>query len=209
MYVVGLDLSLRSPGFAVYDRITEHWDLHGFVQNKKMPVGTRYTDNCTVHLLPPIPKNCADTDVYTYILRHLTIQILDRLKDQDVLFILEGYAFSKHNNGTYKLHELGGVVKTALSQMKFRQKVYPPTYWKKLITGKGNCSKQDVFNHISQSLNSGPNLQALFGLDLSKVANVPHPIEDMSDAVGLVLASLVESKTTSMKNVSGVKRKRN
>ncbi len=208
MYIVGLDLSLRSPGFAVYNLESDQWDLYGFKQNQKSVEGLSGSDKCNLCLLPLIPSKCEDTVVYNHILYYLKLHILDRLKDQSVLFIIEGYAFSKQHNAGYKLQELGGVIKSAIFNGGFQQRVLPPTYWKKLLTGKGNCTKLEVFQHLHSPTSSSPSLIDLFNLDVNRTTTIPHPIEDIADAVGLILASRIEGQTTQIQARQNKKRKK-
>ena len=57
--------------------------------------------------------------------------------------VLEGYAYARANQA-HQLGELGGVVRLALADHGFAVVDVPPAVLKRLATGKGNASKDEV-----------------------------------------------------------------
>jgi hypothetical protein len=116
----------------------------------------------------------------------------------DVKVIIESYAFAATGSGhSYKLQELGGVIKHAIwkSFPTWIVDIVPPTSWKKGALGTGRATKHDVINHL---LDHGPcvSLMEILKLDLTKQGGVPCPAQDLADATCLVLSDLSEFRTT-------------
>jgi crossover junction endodeoxyribonuclease RuvC len=64
--------------------------------------------------------------------------------DADVV-VLEGYSFGSKGRSLFQIGELGGVVRLKLWREGIAFAEVPPTVLKKLATGKGNASKDEVF----------------------------------------------------------------
>jgi hypothetical protein len=189
--VVGLDLSLTSPGVAIYDTCTKLWSLYGFAQRVREQQQSLAPPIC---LLPPIPAGTrSNEERYEYIRRHIVDDILSRYADEaEVLVGIEAYAFGAKGAGhSYKLQELGGVLKHSL-WVRFpgwTQVLIPPTKWKKSTTGNGRATKLEVVEYVAAN---GPCLPlvAMLGTPLGRNGAVPSPAQDLADAVCIVLSLL-------------------
>ena len=186
--IVGVDLSLKSPGVVVLSQ--ETWTLYFFQQLKR----ERHLKfkSANVVMLPPIQNTKTTTDVerYAFICKHIA-QIVN--KYENPLVALEGYAYSCQSAHSAKLHELGGVLKYMLRE--HRVVVIASSMWKKRAFGKGNLDKRQVVDKVKTH---GPclDLFTLFGVDPKK-KHVPNPIQDIADAIGIVLtAGLIEDEAT-------------
>ena len=187
--VVGLDLSLTSPGIAIYHN--GKWSLYGFAQRvreQKQPVIP------PICLFPPIPtQTSTNEERYEYIRRHIVDDVLSQYADEEeVLVGIESYAFgAKGAAHAYKLQELGGVVKHSLWVRfpRWTQILIPPTKWKKCTVGNGRATKLDVVEYVGRN---GPCLPlvAMLGTALGKHGEVPSPAQDLADAVCIVLTLL-------------------
>lgn len=60
------------------------------------------------------------------------------------LVVIEGYSFGSRGNAILSAAELGGVIRMALHDLGYRWVDVPPATLKKLATGKGNASKEQV-----------------------------------------------------------------
>ena len=145
--LIGLDLSLRSPGYATYRVEASSWNLYAHQQTKRhsrfkggVHVGRNRAH--TVRLLPPIPVSSStptsiDVARYIFLWDQFEEHVLKPLHDAgevDVRCILEGYAYAKVGTGfSYKLHELGGVFKTNLHRKGIQFVVTQPSAWKRIL----------------------------------------------------------------------------
>jgi Holliday junction resolvasome RuvABC endonuclease subunit len=194
---IGLDLSLTSPGIAVYDTGSDQWSLYGFVQRNR-DIGTTYRkedSNVSIQMLPKIPTSgmSSNEERYEHIRSNLMNCILVQYKDriEKVVVAIECYAFAAKNTGSsYKLQELGGVIKHSIhcAFPSWTQVIITPGAWKKQTVGNGRASKQDVVVHVCTN---GPcvNLMDVFGMSHNKNCSIPCPVQDLADAVCIVIAA--------------------
>ena len=191
---VGLDLSLVSPGVAVYKTMSASWSLYGFAQRVREQ-GFRYKLAPTViHLFPMIPGAEKPNEVrYEHIRHHIVDLVLDRLEPEtgeSVVVGIECYAFGAKNSGSsYKLQELGGVLKHDI-WIRFpgwTQLVIPPSQWKKQTLNNGRATKADALRFVECH---GPciTLLSVLGLTITKNDEIPCPTQDLADAACIVLA---------------------
>jgi Holliday junction resolvasome RuvABC endonuclease subunit len=183
---IGLDLSLTSPAVAIYDKMTDTWLLYAFAQRVREDGFVRHHKNVTITLLPAIPCTVRNEERYEHIRRHLVDSVLGTYQDvPEVRVGIEHYAFgATHTGNSYKLSELGGVIKHSIYMRYPRWTIttVPPTQWKKYIVGNGRASKSDVVDFVQQALGLPP-LLSLLGLTLSASGAVPCPAQDLADAV--------------------------
>jgi Holliday junction resolvasome RuvABC endonuclease subunit len=197
--LIGLDLSLTSSGICVHDTVLNTWRLYGFAQRKR-EIGFS-TDLVT--LFPPVPpSSVCNEERYEHIRHHIMKTILEPLStDLDsrlVRVLIESYAFAATGSGhSYKLQELGGVIKHAIWKLcpDWTVEVVPPTSWKKAALGMGRATKHDVVQHV---VSHGPcvSLLDVLSLDVTKTGGIPCPVQDLADATCLVLSDLSEIRRT-------------
>jgi len=134
---IGIDLSLVSPGVAVYVHATNQWILYGFAQRAREQSMTRRHHNTSLIMLPPIPAVSTATNEgrYEHIRHYIVDVIMGHYTDATCVTVgIESYAFGARNSGSsYKLQELGGVVKHSIwkTYPHWTQTMIPPTLWKK------------------------------------------------------------------------------
>jgi hypothetical protein len=193
MILIGLDISLRSPGFAIFDQTLDTWKLFGFAQRKDQ-INFRWSNadkTISIQLLPVIPKGLTDWATYQFIMKHIEYNVLSSVNTSShIQPIMEGYAYVRPGiaGHSYKLHELGGIVKHYFyTTYQVDTIVIPPTRWKKVCLENGNASKLDTVLSLKQYY---PQIDLLniFQITSVKNDNVVHPIQDLADAVCLILA---------------------
>lgn len=123
--IVGLDMSLTSPGYARY--IVEVDQLSsGFIDVKKMKM----------------------TGMKRILwLRDFVLELVESPNMRVVVFI-EGYSFGSKGRSTIDLAELGGAVRIGLSDMNISFYEIPPASLKRFITGSGNSDKAVVLKEL-------------------------------------------------------------
>ena len=195
---VGLDLSLTSPGVAIYDTGSASWTLYGFVQRVREQGLTRYSGTTTIRLVPRIPSAASSNEERYEHIRHYIVDVMlaPFHADPCVVVGIECYAFGAKNAGSsYKLQELGGIVKHSLwkTYPAWRQEIITPGQWKKHTIGSGRATKADALKHVR---NHGPNVCLLpeLGLELTSTGDVPCPAQDLADAACIVLSLLKKQR---------------
>ena len=176
MYILGIDMSLTSPGLALYNTETNNWQLRCFANRNR--------EECLVSgplVIWNRPK-AFDTDIERYI--HIIDQIVAYVKDIPVEHIvLEGYAYAANGAHSAKLHEITGILKYVLTQHFPLAKwtIFPPTSWRKIVHGNGHASKQMAIDRVKTSI-----------MDVAEVLGITNgsPLTDICDAVCLVYAVL-------------------
>ena len=190
---MGLDLSLISPGIAVYNTSSHAWILYGFAQRVREQGLQTQQDSTMICMLPPIPNTRTTTNEerYEHIRHHIIETIMSPFRHElDVVVGIESYAFGAKNSGSsYKLQELGGVLKHSVWKHypKWTQEIIPPTKWKKQIVGAGRATKSDIVEYVRTH---GPCVALLdiLGLEVSKTGNIPCPVQDLADASCICLS---------------------
>jgi hypothetical protein len=190
---IGLDLSLVSPGIAVHNTTTGSWVLYGFTQRVREQRFTYINQSTRVHLFPAIPRVAASNEErYEHIRHHIVECILLPLlpTTERVVIGIECYAFGAKNSGSsFKLQELGGVLKHDIWRRfpAWQQVIIPPTQWKKQVLDNGRATKSDALRFITSN---GPciSLMSVLGLIITKNGDIPCPAQDLADASCIVLS---------------------
>ena len=192
----GLDLSLISPGVAVYDTENDTWFMFGFAQRIRENGVTNRHQEVTIVLLPTIPNSPTTTNEERYEhIRHHIIDIImaPYVHETDVVVGIECYAFGAKNSGnSYKLQELGGVLKHGVwkTYPHWRRQIIPPSQWKKKTVGNGRATKAEVVEYIRTNGPCVP-LMSLLGLSPAKNGDIPCPVQDMADAACICLSTTI------------------
>jgi len=216
-FAVGLDLSFKSPGFAIHDLHENKWYVYAFAKLVRDKDASLHTQTTSVTLLPSLPglvskknlklltpsERCKrDMNCYLHVEKYLLI-ILDLhipkdLRKKDVTKVLiEAYVFSapEESGNNYKLHESGGIIKRALFLAGFEDvQIITDSEWKRTVVGHGKASKLDVVHFIT---NNGPCVDMLkfLGYDETKLPphkkggiKVPSPSQDLADSSAIAMA---------------------
>jgi hypothetical protein len=194
---VGLDLSLVSPGVAVNNTSDGTWSLYGFAQRCRERQFTYTNASTNIHLFPSIPRTGVTNELrYEHIRHYIVDCVLSELVPtigERVVIGIECYAFGAKNSGSsYKLQELGGVLKHSIWKQfpTWSQVIIPPSQWKKKAIGTGRATKADALTFV---LSNGPcvPLLSVLGLVVTKNGDIPCPAQDLADSACIVLALAV------------------
>lgn len=120
-------------------------------------------------------------DIFTE-LEHLIVH-------KDITHIIkEGYAFGFNNRGMTKIVELGGIIQLLVEKYSLKIVTVPPKTLKKIISGNGNASKDDVAH----------SLMSLYG-------TIEFEDDNQSDALAMWTVGKHYHKLLSNKDDYGVK----
>ena len=192
MLLVGIDLSLRSPGVAVFD-MSRNVICVGFMpqtktQSSRVPAVLRMPSGTEVRLISMVPghqRNYSDSTVGRSIdvverIMHLISTAADPPAEvKNIRVRLEGYSFGKFggSSSVTVLSELNGILKAQLETSGIGYEVVAPNSVKKSFTGQGNADKLAMFERF----------QALTGCARPFAgAGVPSPWQDMADAFAIL-----------------------
>lgn len=106
---------------------------------------------------------------------------------------IEGYAFGASNSGySSRLYELCGIFKYLVYTEGWGEviAVSPPSI-KKSFTGNGRSDKMDMLNAFTAK--GFPNVCKIFGERVQSNRKVKNPIQDIVDAVALLLQCIVSA----------------
>lgn len=201
--VVGLDMSLTSPGIACFSAGV--WNLWCFALRKKDENLQWQSTDGTVKLkvLPMIPgPSLPDVDRYRHIITHIQRECVPHWPSDSRLY-LENYVFVKPGlaGSSYKIHELGGILKYELAKTHPFLTTVAPSVWKKQLTGISGLSKHQTLLYVQSQLPQ-LDLMNLFGFGSTLI--VPNPVQDIADAIGIVMAAIDGQKPTCYSTASQI-----
>ena len=178
--ILGLDLSLSSPGISVIDKSTGIIHTYFYPQRKRELNFVFKSELFNIIALCPFDSNLCLYQKYHRICQ----DIIDVISGHQVEFVmLEGYSFGSTNSSSMsKLYELGGIVRYHISVLGIPFEDIAPTSLKKQFTGSGKAQKEDMYQtFISKNL---PNLKRIFKVE--QCNGVPTPVQDIVDSVALI-----------------------
>lgn len=198
-YFIGLDLSLQSPGMAVYDAETKRTSLW-FVPNRKREMGLNASSPSSLvrlHSFAPYTDVETKTDAARCI--GIARRILHACKSLPVaqcVVGIENYAFSKaltnSTNNLTRLAELCGVVKCALFARGFRIACLSPSQIKLLFCGSGKATKFTMWLAFQPMW---PTLWSILRFDKqpTESSTIPNPLTDVVDAFAIAKVLTLQS----------------
>lgn len=199
MFVVGLDLSLKSSGCAIFNTQTEIWFLFAFAANQSQVGAYQVRPNVFVTIAPkvPLPDTATPIERYVHVQQYLVAELCTRIPPEhrsDTYVVIEDYcAKANQRRSGIRQHENGGSVKCALHNAGFKDlNLVLNNTWKAGTVQKGNATKIDTVHFICDN---GPQIDLLkmFHLvenSLNKkngVVQVPTPVQDLADASAICL----------------------
>lgn len=172
MRILGLDLSITSPGFCIMD-VDEKYeivniDLHGFTKTDKWVWDG---DGLIIHKVPK------EYDSHPPHYRPFMIYEIMKpyLKDVDYIAI-EDYAFGAKGK-VFDIAESSGALKNIFYSMKIPMKKFPPMTVKQCATGSGGADKVMMGLAFSAS-----GLKKFVNSYLFELPEYNNPQEDLIDA---------------------------
>lgn len=170
MKFVGIDYSMTSPGICIIDENDQIEKLYYFTQKPKL-------EGKQSDVVEGIPYPIYGNDIERFHkLATITVELIKKANDK-VEIGIEGYSFGSSGSRVFQIAENCGILKHLLLLQGHQFQVVPPTVVKKLATGKGNSSKEPVYNAFVEQ--TGIKLNELLGIKSEKVGS---PMSDMADA---------------------------
>ena len=189
MIIIGLDMSLRSPGFSATNTCDGTWTIGClYLPNlkKSFPQASidvtnifSVTDSVEVIIYPRISNADPDIKRYDHIVKNLShfIRHVNATDREEIRMYIEGYAFvHKFAGSDYKTKELTGIVKYTFRNLN--PITVPITTWKKVVSGSGKLDKAGALKQVAGVINL--DLVALLGTSDS-------PAHDIADAMCIAL----------------------
>ncbi len=215
-FVLGLDISVQSPGIALYDRVTQSWSLLAWRQRK-----TDAADDRTIlHKDTPIhvcfePEDPESTMPHLRIrrMRAKTDRILEFVKERlDALSytcfpraierliegyagilstpicVIEEYAYHISSSAMTPLAEIGGIIRMQLELEEWDWIELNPSSIKLGLSGKGDADKMDMWQAFSRIYGWPLHTWCLVDKlpDPATSRKISTPLQDLVDAVGIV-----------------------
>jgi len=188
MNIIGLDLSLTSPGIVILD--TTSYRIVNYTLGSTL-VKHKEDANC-FPLISNIYTNKQKTNLIKYNTIVETIKRLIVLNNVKYCAI-EGYSYSSSGQSAYQLAELDGIVKYTIHHvLKKPLRIYEPSLVKMAISGKGNAKKEYVKTKI---------MEHFYQPTLDHFAKYKNAQYDLFDAfsIAYLLANEINVKTKSQK----------
>ena len=186
MCSLGIDLSMTSPGLVVQDPSNKQIIAYFYPTRKKEISSVNAIDFIRNEeqwlFVVSALKVCKSTVLME---RYDTIRkdVIHIIQTHDITSVgIEGYAFNAQSSSASKLFELGGLIRHAIWQQDIDYQDIAPTSVKKQFTGSGKATKEDMW--LAYLKKGYPDLIAL--LRLNSVTTIPHPVQDIVDAIALV-----------------------
>jgi hypothetical protein len=171
------------------------WSFMSFSQRQTDLIASSVDDRIVVYpKQKTYPQKNLDIDRYIYVTDAIinfinTERTKQNIDVKNCFVFIEGYAFKTSGAGSsFKLHEIGGILRYALSKngiLSESIRTLYPTQWKSCNVGV-KASKFDTLCHMKPILNIEKAFQTSTKCTEKKV---PNPHQDIADAIGITLAS--------------------
>lgn len=146
-------------------------------------------------MLSPLPyrpdtgTGMSDIAHYSLLCESIKQTIVHTCQNDARHIFMEDYAYGiTHSRSLSSLHEIGGIIKYLLQPLGADMTLISPTRLKKLFTGRGNASKQDMWAAFRK--HGYPDISAVFRPgSVSPMGGrkpPPSPVLDLVDAVALI-----------------------
>lgn len=170
--VAGIDFSMTCPGITV-GRNKKFNESHSFFLSSKSKLEGKYDSNIIGMKSPN--SFSSDMERFDYI-SDWAIAIVKRFKVFDIM--LEDYAMGAKGK-VFHIAENTGILKYKLWDNGIQVHTVPPTTAKKYFSGKGNASKEDMYDAFYQ--NTNVNLE-----EIMNVQSKDSPISDVVDSYAMM-----------------------
>jgi Holliday junction resolvasome RuvABC endonuclease subunit len=208
--ICGIDMSLSNPGLCLLIPLEKRIHLYCFRNRKRERYGVSQVQNVNspffgwtldVSLIESSenekPSNRLSYSLFRFTRYEERLQkLLSIIGTNNKLVGIEGFSYnSKPTQADTFLKELGGCLRLSLCRMKHTILEIPPSTVKKIFTQNGQASKVDMYKTFVETYHL-PDLFALLNIgDEDKkidktLDHVPHPIEDIVDALAVAMSLL-------------------
>jgi Holliday junction resolvasome RuvABC endonuclease subunit len=187
--IVGLDMSLRSTGIAVYNTTTKNiftYFYPGRIKDELMDIKVKCKWKETEFNVCALPV-CDNQQTMMHRYNRITGDIIEIIKkhggnSDNTAVYMEGYSYDSVSSRLSNIHELGGIMKYRLYVEGIHVHEVPPSRIKKKFADTGRAKKTDMFNSfISKGF---PDLLGIFAMQNRH--GIPNPVQDIVDACALV-----------------------
>ena len=173
-YVAGIDYSLTSPAVCMAEVVDNdikycNCKFHFLKQNKS------HKSLGDVIIAHNYPEYTDDIDRFSK-LAHWTIECIRWFDGRVSEVYLENYAYGATGR-VFNIAENTGILKKQLREAGFKYTVIPPTVIKKYATGKGNASKDLMYETFLSE--TQVDLQSQLSPKSTKISN---PVSDIVDS---------------------------
>ena len=220
MCLVGIDMSIRSPGLAIVCDCspTRQISLY-FLCTRKRDRGrvfsTTLLDGVRFHV-KPLPDLALSLTIgsnmmfYDRLCTSMTNVIKSTCTNQQKVICIEDYAFAVNNSSSMsRLHEVTGILKWMVYNEGWQIRLYSPSAIKLAFTGHGRADKNDMYQRCREL--GYPCLYSVFQIPLPQITKkiVPAPISDLVDAFALTYSHIQITNPSLRKHTRQRKRKGN
>jgi Holliday junction resolvasome RuvABC endonuclease subunit len=191
MIIAGIDFSITCPSICVYNDVLpfgfENCIFYFNQQNVSLKELKRREEH-TVKNIFSCPRILTNTEEmrYYYLIDWAMLVILE---NQVEIVSLEDYALGAKGK-VFNIAEVTGLLKHYLFLQNIPVYKYPPTYNKKVFSGKGNANKGVMIDTFNQK--NHINISNMFGLSEDYTGS---PISDIVDSYSLI-ETYIQSKET-------------
>lgn len=217
-YVVGIDMSKRSPAMCLFDRVENRCHTVAFTEKvtfqkpafqqqiqKPRSIKTIHQQSFQYSIdLFGLPKKTLQSNITTkytetiHQYHYTTEKLLAALASfpvEDVYVIIEGYSFQKQrgqfgSSSVTDLAEATGILKCKLFAAKIPFDIVPPTTIKLWFCGHGNAKKPQMFSQF-HNIQVGVNLDLLFPGRNPESIEIPSPQQDIVDAFAIAYSLFI------------------
>ena len=187
MSIIGLDLSLNSPGITVLDQ-GKYYTYFFPTRKREYNFHHWVTPDFEITALPPVDKKLPIYHRYKQVTSHIECIIFKHNVKQAVL----ESAFFAGNQSDEILCVLGGLVKSVLFDLNIPWFIIAPPRLKRLFAGHGRSDKKDMYKaYIEKGF---PDILIPLQLKASK-STIPVPAQDIVDSVALITCYIEEHKS--------------
>ena len=180
-----MDISLSSPGYVVHDTELDTFHMYFYPQRKREIGMHRRYENMTISALKPFVYY---DNMHRY--HNMMTDLKNIISGHGVGEVcLEGYSYASHSSSSSKLYEFGGILRYNLTQLGLNYTEYAPGHVKKIFSGSGKATKNDMYTAYLQR--GYRDLLVLFNLN-SKSTSIPNPVQDLVDAIAVLHCLFVE-----------------
>lgn len=159
---VSIDPSMNSSAIRIYNKTVNKSIYICFTVKSKKKIVVE-TDHDLVYIIPILPYNGTkkQKEQFESLYRdkfHYRVEIAKVIIDQifyivgnnNATFIIEDYSMGSKGN-TFSIGEFVGMIKMMIYDRGHTINLISPNEVKKVLTGKGNSNKEDIYNTISSN----------------------------------------------------------
>lgn len=209
--IVGIDMSFRSPALCVLDSDRKMLWTYFFRQRQKQKehsgqvfiadiescfYGWTYMSVCLDFSEQSHHRGLVRMHEFRLLITKIVAIICSHGSARDTLVAIEHYAFNAHNRGMSAkasssqslLMELGGCLRFMLCCYGFEIMELSPSTIKKTFSGSGRATKEDMYDAAMNRFHL-PDIAALIGVPVGDLIHIPHPVEDIVDAIATAVSA--------------------